>query len=53
MRIEVVTVAQGDTAPSLASRMATPLPLETSRVINALGAGDRLEPGREVKLITD
>ena len=36
MRIEVVTVAQGDTAQSLASRMATPLPLETFRVINGL-----------------
>jgi hypothetical protein len=33
--------------------MAMPLPLETCRVINGLGAGDRLEPGREVKLITD
>lgn len=47
MRIE-----EGDTAQSLASRMATPLPLETLRVINGLGAGD-LDPGREVKLITD
>ena len=44
MRIAVVTVAQGDTAQSLASRMAMPLPLETFRVINGLGAGDRLEP---------
>ena len=44
MRIEGVTVAQGDMAPSLASRMAMPLPLETFRVINGLGAGDRLEP---------
>jgi hypothetical protein len=33
--------------------MATPLPLETLRVINGLGAGDRLAAGREVKLIID
>jgi hypothetical protein len=32
--------------------MATPLPLETFRVINGLGVGDRLKPGRELKLIT-
>jgi predicted Zn-dependent protease len=44
MRIAVVTVAQGDTARAVASRMAMPLPLETFRVINRLGAGDRLEP---------
>jgi hypothetical protein len=32
--------------------MATPLPLETFRVIG-LGAGDRLKPGRELKPTTD
>lgn len=53
LRIQVVSVGQGDTAQSLAARMDTPLPLETFRVINGLAAGDRLEFGREVKLITD
>ncbi|HSO41639.1 MAG TPA: M48 family metalloprotease [Rhodospirillales bacterium] len=52
MRIEVVTVRSGDTMQSLASRMATPLPLETFRAINGFGAGERLQPGREVKIIT-
>jgi predicted Zn-dependent protease len=53
LRIQVVTVGQGDTAQSLASRMATPLPLETFQAINGLGPGERLQPGREVKIITD
>jgi hypothetical protein len=44
MRIAGVILAQGDTARAVASRMAMPLPLETFRVINGLGAGDRLEP---------
>jgi hypothetical protein len=49
-QIEVVTVARHG---AVASRMATPLLLDTFPVINRLGAGDRLEPGREVKLIID
>lgn len=53
LRIQVVSVGEGDTARSLASRMATPLPLETFQVINGLGAGARLQPGREVKIITE
>ncbi|MGZ8995840.1 MAG: LysM peptidoglycan-binding domain-containing protein, partial [Rhodospirillales bacterium] len=53
LRIQVVTVRSGDTLQSLASRMATPLPLETFRAINGFGAGERLQPGREVKIITE
>jgi hypothetical protein len=36
-----------------ANLMAMPLPLEAFRMINGLGAGDRLVPACEVKLITD
>ena len=53
LRIRVVGVREGDTAQSLASRMATPLPLETFRAINGLRPGDRLQPGRDVKIITE
>ncbi len=52
LRITVVTVASGDTPQSLAKRMATPLPLETFRVLNGLAASDGLKPGQKVKLVT-
>ncbi|MBL8659684.1 MAG: M48 family metalloprotease [Rhodospirillales bacterium] len=52
LRISVVTVASGDTQQSLAMRMATPLPLETFRVLNGLSASDGLKPGQKVKLVT-
>ena len=52
-RIGVVTVRPGDTAESLARRMAFPdYQLERFLMINGLDAGARLEPGRAVKLVT-
>ena len=52
-RIEVVTVRPGDTVDSLAERMAfVDARLERFLMINALEAGQRLEPGRKVKLVS-
>lgn len=53
LRISVVTVAPGDTQQSLAKRMATALPLETFRALNGLQAGEGLQPGEKVKIVTD
>ncbi|HEY8617699.1 MAG TPA: M48 family metalloprotease [Phenylobacterium sp.] len=52
-RIEVVTVRPGETAQSLAQRMAfEDLRLERFELINGLRRGDPLSPGRRVKLVT-
>lgn len=52
-RIGVVTVRPGDTAESLARRMAfTDFQLDRFLMINGLDANTRLEPGRAVKLVT-
>lgn len=53
LRIQVIRVQEGDTAQSLAARMETPMPVETFRVINGLSSSEQLQPGREVKIITD
>jgi predicted Zn-dependent protease len=53
-RLRLVTIGGGDTVESLAARMAaTDRPLERFRVLNGLGAGDRVRPGERVKLVTD
>jgi predicted Zn-dependent protease len=50
--IDVVTVKAGDTAQSLASRMAyRNFKLERFRTLNSLSANERLQPGRKVKLV--
>lgn len=52
-KIEVVTVARGQTAATLASRMAyDTLKLERFQVLNGLRAGEALTPGQRVKIVT-
>ena len=54
LRIRVVTVRAGDTPESLARRMAVAdYPLEHFRVLNGLGAGEPLAPGRRVKIVSE
>ncbi len=51
-KLQVVTVARGDTVASLARRMAYPSAQEERfRVLNALGSNDALTPGQKVKLV--
>jgi predicted Zn-dependent protease len=51
-RISVVTVRSGDTAQSMAQRMAyDDYQLDRFRALNALGSSDSLQPGQKVKLI--
>ena len=51
-RIDVVTVQAGDTAESLAQRMAVDEDrLATFRALNGLDVGSRLTPGQQVKLV--
>jgi predicted Zn-dependent protease len=51
-RLKIVTVAKGDTAKSLAERMAVPeKKLEWFRVLNGMAAGDEVKPGDKVKVV--
>jgi len=51
-KLQVVTVARGDTVASLARRMAYDSAQEDRfRVLNALGSGDVVTPGQKVKLV--
>ena len=51
-RIDVVTVARGDTVASLARRMAySDYQLERFQVLNRLNANSPLTPGQKVKLV--
>lgn len=51
-KLQVVTVARGDTVASLARRMAFDSAQEDRfRVLNALGSSDSVAPGQEVKLV--
>lgn len=51
-KLQVVTVARGDTVASLARRMAYDSAQEDRfRVLNALGNGAALTPGQKVKLV--
>ena len=53
-RIAIVTVRPGDTAETLGGRMAaTGDGVARFRMLNGLGPGQPLEPGRRVKLVTD
>lgn len=51
-RLQVVTVARGDTVASLARRMAYDNgQVDRFRVLNALGSNDEVTPGQKVKLV--
>ena len=51
-KLQVVTVARGDSVASLARRMAYPAAQEERfRVLNALGSNDQLTPGQKVKIV--
>jgi predicted Zn-dependent protease len=51
-KLQVVTVARGDTVASLAQRMAYPSAQEERfRVLNALASGDTVTPGQKVKIV--
>jgi len=51
-KLQVVTVARGDTVASLARRMAYDSAQEDRfRVLNALSSGATLTPGQKVKLV--
>ena len=51
-KLQVVTVARGDTVASLARRMAYPAAQEERfLVLNALRAGEALVPGQKVKIV--
>lgn len=51
-KLQVVTVARGDTVASLARRMAFDSAQEERfRVLNALGSRDQVTPGQKVKLV--
>ena len=52
-KLAVVTVGPRDTVDSLAARMAYDTArLERFRVLNGLGAGDRVSSGQKVKIVT-
>ena len=54
LHLKIVTVGADDTAEKLARRMAlADHPLERFRVLNGLGAHDRLKPGEKVKLAVE
>ena len=54
LHIKVVTVAPGETVERLASRMAiADRALERFRVLNGLGANDRLSAGDQVKIVVE
>ncbi len=54
LRLQIVTVAPGDTVDKLASKMAVAdRAVERFRVLNELEPGDRLKPGSEVKIVVE
>jgi predicted Zn-dependent protease len=53
LRIRVVTAGEGDTVERLAARMGTDRKEERFRILNGLGAGDRVRPGQQVKIVTE
>ena len=54
LHVRVVTVKAGDTVEKLAERMALPdRRLERFLVLNGLDAGERLQPGSEVKIVAE
>jgi predicted Zn-dependent protease len=54
LRVALVTASDGDSAETLASRMATDEPrLERFRVLNGLQVSDRVFPGQRYKIVTE
>ena len=54
LHLKIVTVAADDTVDKLARRMDTSdHSLQRFRVLNGLGAHDRLKPGEKVKLAVE
>ena len=54
LRLKIVTVKPGDTIERLASRMAMiDRQVERFRVLNGLGAGDKLKVGSQVKIVVE
>jgi predicted Zn-dependent protease len=54
LRLQIVTVAPGDTVDKLASRMAVAdRATDRFRVLNGLEPGDRLKPGSKVKIVVE
>ncbi len=53
LRLKIVTASAHDTVEILSRHMATDRPLERFRVINGLGANDRLKPGDKVKIVVE
>jgi predicted Zn-dependent protease len=53
LRIRVVQVGEGDTVERLAARMATDRKEERFRVLNGLGANERVRAGEQVKIVTE
>jgi predicted Zn-dependent protease len=54
LHLKIVTVAPGDTVERLASRMAMhDRAVERFRVLNGLGANERVNPGDQVKLVVE
>ena len=51
LHVKAVTVGKTDTVASLAHRMAIDHGLERFRLLNGLGAHDRVKPGEVVKLV--
>ena len=54
LRLQIVTVAPGDTVEKIATRMAiADRPLERFRILNGLEPGEKLKPGSEVKIVVE
>lgn len=54
LRLQIVTVADGDTPEKFAQQMAVPdRALDTFRVLNGLGPNDKLTPGTKVKIVVE
>ncbi len=54
LRLQIVTVAPGDTVDKMATRMAiADRPLERFRILNGLEPGEKLKPGSEVKIVVE
>ena len=54
LRLQIVTVAPGDTVDKLATRMAVAdRPAERFRVLNGIEPGEKLKPGAEVKIVVE
>jgi predicted Zn-dependent protease len=54
LHIKIVTVAPGETVERLAGRMAiADRAVERFRVLNGLGANDRLSAGDQVKIVVE